>query len=427
MNAYARTLLVGLLLISSLASGTDGDFDPTFGDNGIALFGPSQSNHGLYSPLVQPDGKILACYAASYGSAQANFGVMRLQADGSLDASFGNNGRIAIDFGSSEICYQLALQPDGRIVAAGATFFGWKSSDYAIARIEADGSLDTSFGAGTGRTIVAVGEEDAIGGIAIQADGKIVIVGASGLGGGGNNDFTVVRLRPDGSRDNAFGNDGVFMVTFDSFTAHANAVAIDAANRIVVVGSAWIEDIGSRFVAARFLPTGSLDSSFSGDGKVTFDFGISGSYASGADALVLQGDGKISMAGDVSLPGRNWDMAVVRLLQNGLPDAGFGSGGKVIVPFDLVSDGPDFVSSIVWQADGKLAIGGIAYGASDTYGAVARLTAHGSLDSQFGMSGKRTFSLVEGKPSSTTLEGLALQGSQIVAVGTARGDADEIP
>ena len=134
------------------------------------------------------------------------------------------------------------------------------------------------------------------------------------------------------------------------------------------------------------------------------------------------------LAGYVEPSENNWDMAVVRLSPDGSPDAAFGAGGQVVVPFDLASNGFDYASSVVWQADGKLVVGG--YAADETgagHGAVMRLDADGGLDGQFGESGKRTFALVEGNPANTSLEGLALQGSRIIGVGTARDDGDEDP
>lgn len=427
MNAYLH-LLPSMLLVAGSAAAADGDFDPTYGDGGVALFGPGEPNRGMFSPVVQPDGKVLACYTASVsdGDNYQDFGIMRLNAYGSLDTSFGTQGRVTVDFGPSDGCHELALQPDGRIVAAGGTY-GWETSDLAIARLEADGSPDTSFGAGTGQTTLAITEVDEAGGLAIQADGKIVIAGATGLGGGGANDFTVVRLLVDGSRDAAFGSNGVLTVNFDSSSAYAYDVAIDATNRIVVVGNAWIGDSGSRFVAARLLPSGNLDPSFDADGKSTIDFGIDANYRSSANALVLDGDGSMSMAGYVEQSGNNWDMAVVRLSPDGSPDAAFGADGKVIVPFDLVSGGFEYATCIVAQGDGKLVIGGTAFDVEAGYGAMARLDVDGSLDGGFGESGRRVFSLVAGNPPNTAIEGLAKQGSRIVGVGAARDDGDEDP
>ena len=208
-----------------------GDLDPTFGDAGLVTTDFLGPNSDLVRAVaVQADGKIVAVGFSNPGGLAADFALARYNPDGSLDSSFGTGGLVTTDFGlTRDEAFGVAIQSDGKIVAVGRD---------KLARYNTNGSLDSSFGGGGLVTTDLVWAFD----IAFQADGKIVTAGvAGGLGG----DFAVARYHPDGSPDGSFGSGGVASADFGGSFDRARALAIQADGKIVAVG-------GTGFVLARF-------------------------------------------------------------------------------------------------------------------------------------------------------------------------------
>src|SRR6266536_6168109 len=148
---------------------------------------------------------------------------------GALDPSFGTGGQVTTDFGGFDSAQAVAVQSDGKILAAGSSGGG----DFALARYNADGTLDSTFGSG-GKLTTDFGGFDVALGVALQADGKIVAVG----GGGSGSDFALARYNADGSLDASFGSGGMVTTDFGGFEA-ATAVAIQGDGKIVVTGSTF--------------------------------------------------------------------------------------------------------------------------------------------------------------------------------------------
>lgn len=304
---------------------------------------------------------------------------------------FGNNG-IAIDNNNGNpMRYNAsAVQPDGKLVVAGATFQNgdW---DFAIVRYNPDGTLDTAF---SGDGIVTVdfgGTVDLANAVAIQPDGKIVVAGNSSvLGDSSTSNFAIARLDPNGTLDRTFGRTvgfatrtGKQITDFFGQIDNATAVALQADGKIVVGGSAN-DGSGLNLAVARYNANGTLDGSFSGDGKADFDVTLTNGIAD----LAIQPDGKIVSVGE-----SDFDILALRLNTNGSPDAGFGILGKVTVDF---SGGRDGASSLVLQPDGKMVIGGSSWAnsnASFNNSALIRLNSNGTLDKSFNGNGKFTVSL----------------------------------
>ena len=369
MRNRLRSLPLLFFVLSSASSlAANGDLDPTFGIGGTTTAGVSHTGLQLpVAPVVMPDGRILTCAPlGGNGPSGTDFLVVRYLADGGLDTSFSFDGKVTVDFGgSNDQCNAIALQSDGKIVVVGTTNAAG-NSDFAIARLNADGTLDTSFGNGTGKTVVAFdtgGSNDDIGGsVAIQPDGKLVAVGWAASAANGDN-FAIVRLLPDGTRDPAFNLTGRVTVGFDfpassGKTDEADSVAIDPTGRILVGGVAQTNGNGFDFAVVRLLPNGQLDADFDGDGRATvgFDLGASGSDL--CYRMLLRRDGRIVLIGaaDTSpVAGtQNNDMAVARLLPDGSPDTTFGIGGKTVLSFDLIANGADGAYAGVEQPNGKL-------------------------------------------------------------------------
>jgi uncharacterized delta-60 repeat protein len=342
----------------------NGNLDNTFGTGGKVttdFFGESDTAQAL---LIQPDGKILVAGSAlNLGTAgngtSLDYALARYNPNGTLDASFGNGGKVTTDFefttfGRSGVDFgnDVALAPNGKIVVAG---YSIHNGDYffSVARYNSNGSLDTSFG-NNGRVLTRSSTSENIAyAVAIQPDGKIVIAGY--LYSQPDYDFAVVRYNNDGSLDTGFGVNGIvttdfaFLVSFD----FAYDVAIQKDGKILVVGKTDNAIAGvSYFALTRYNHNGSLDTNFGTDGRVTSEI----LFPSIANAMAIQGDGKIVVAGWHGTSREDFDFAIARFNLNGSLDGSFGSGGKVSA--DLFGE-MDFATAIALQADGKIVLAGV--------------------------------------------------------------------
>ncbi len=232
---------------------------------------------------IQPDGKIVAVG----GTSIADFAAVRYNADGTLDTGFGSGGVVTTDFGGQDRAYAVALSGDKIIVA------GRGNEDFALARYNADGSLDNTF-SGDGKETTDISSFDDASDVAIQPDGKIVAAGV------GNQNFALARYNPDGTPDTGFGNNGTMTTDFGG-TEAGEDLALQADGKIVVVGS-WSmfdpEDPMNRrsgFALARYNPDGALDNAFGDQGKVVTELSQSGGDL--GLAVALQADGKIVVSG----------------------------------------------------------------------------------------------------------------------------------
>jgi uncharacterized delta-60 repeat protein len=265
----------------------DGSLDSGFGVSGLVItsIGGSDTANAV---LIQQDGKIVAVGSSNAGS---DFALARYNSDGSLDAGFGVGGLVTTDLsGGSDTAYGAALQADGKIIAVGQASVGG-FNDFAAARYNTDGSLDTSFN-GTGIVTTDLGKvDDQARAVAMQKDGKIVLAGFSA--GGGTTDFALVRYNIDGSLDNNFNGTGI-VLTPVAGGASATRVLIQKDGRIVASGSF---EANFSLGIIRYHTNGSVDTSFgtSGNGMVTTNFspGVPMFGLGGA----LQEDGKLLVVG----------------------------------------------------------------------------------------------------------------------------------
>jgi uncharacterized delta-60 repeat protein len=305
-----------------------GSLDLTFGTGGKVTtdFGGSEV---VIAIVRQPDGKLVA---AGYSS--GNFALARYNPSGSLDLTFGTGGKVTTDFDGTDFAYALVLQPDGKLVAG-----GFSDSNFALARYNASGGLDLTFGTG-GKVTTDFGGTDWATALVLQPDGKLV------AGGFSDSNFALARYNPSGSLDLTFGGStGKVTTDFGGPDDLVSDLMIQPDGKLVAAGNS-----SGNFALARYNPSGSLDLTFGGStGKVTTDFGGPDDLVS---ALVIQPDGKLVAAG------RSLDnFALARYNPNGSLDLTFGTGGKVTTDFG----GPDdLVSALVIQPDGKLVAAGVS-------------------------------------------------------------------
>jgi uncharacterized delta-60 repeat protein len=306
---------------------------------------------------------------------------------GQLDTTFDTDGKATTaPFGGEQS--KMVMTTDGRFVIVGGTF-----TDFIAARFNADGSPDTTFG-GTGRVTT-----DVAGGVlteyaraaALQPDGKLVVAGHVTQS---NNSVAValVRYNADGTLDTSFSGDGKVIET--GVLGRAFAVAVHTDGKILVAGDAPVSGRGADLadmLVARFNPDGSLDTTFGTAGVSVFDVTVGTDLARN---LVLMANGASYVAGDALGSDPALQTGIAKLHPNGTLDTSFGTGGKVAIPGANVGRG------LARQSDGKL----LLVGGTDTFPssfAVVRLDADGSYDSSFGNAGAMTQRISD----STTGEG----------------------
>ncbi len=350
-------------------------------------------------------------------------GVFGQTASGNLDPTFGSGGTVRTDFsGNIDRANAVAIQADGKIVAAGSSFSNAKTvEDFIVARYNANGSLDKRFGNNGKITTDFFRNVDQVNALAIQPDGKIVVAGFAQLAGAGGTPrvFALARYTSDGRVDSSFGNGGSLTTSFGGTFAAASAIMLQPDGKIVVAGTAdfnpRVPNSGLDFALARYLANGSLDASFGDAGKVVFDF--FGSFDQ-ANAAALQPDGKIIVAGSASYDSLNRDIgfSLTRFNPDGSTDFGFGAGGKQITDF---FDAGAKANGIVLQADSKFVVAGTASDSATrpvaTDFALARYNSDGSLDPTFGIGGETSVPFSDSAAEQANALALAPDGKIIVA------------
>jgi uncharacterized delta-60 repeat protein len=390
MARFLASLVLTLAFLPATAVAAPGDFDTSFGGDGsVSLdWGPFSSVTGVF---VQPDGRIVA---SGGGGDPSAFVVARLTANGPLDTGF---AMTTLSVVGGEWADDVARQPDGKIVAAGLT--GPTSAEGIVMRLNPDGTADGSFGTGGIVGLDYGGPNDLLDDVLIQPDGKIVVVGR----GGTTNDWVVTRLTPQGLPDPNFDGDGTAVLDLGG-DDWASSVALGADGKLVIAGhrsraGIWV---------ARLNSDGSPDTSFSGDGRLPLQ------PASGDVSwdMVLQPDGRIVVAGNAT----GDSFLITRLKPDGSYDEDFAdSQGLAAVSFG--SSDTDTANAVALQASGKIVVAGSTRTGTSTVLAVARLQPGGSLDTTFSGDGKQT---LNGATSSAW--GVALQPDGRVVVSGDRGD-----
>jgi uncharacterized delta-60 repeat protein len=345
----------------------NGEPDPDFSGDGRRVVDFSAVHDYGTAVTAQPDGRIVVAGYVQNGTNDYEFGVTRLTSGGQLDSTFSQDGKQMTDFssgGDDDEAYAVAIQADGRIVVAGYSDTG-AGNKFAIARYMPNGSLDDSF-SGDGKRLLGFppGGDDEAFGLAIQADGRIVIVGESARAPG-DFDFALARLLPGGGIDSSFSGDGRRLVSFAGSDI-PRGVGV-AGSRIVAAGESRRGANAYDFAVAALHPDGTLDPGWSQDGKRLDSFGS----ASGdrGNAVAIQPNGKVIVAGTASEP-TDTHFALIRYRSNGTRDPTFAGDG---VRFTDFADGPyDGAKAVDLDENGRIVLAGYAHTGSYTKFAFAR-------------------------------------------------------
>lgn len=324
----------------------------------------------------------------------------------SLDPAFGDGGLAAIGIGhAADVAGAAALDADGKLVIAGGTqlapdTLAQLAGELVVARLNADGTLDTAFGAG-GFAIVPVGTRATGAAIAVQADGKLVVAGEAWFSLAAPQPF-VVRLLATGALDATFGTAGVQV-----FAASGTATSLVLDGTSVVVAGR-VSDAGvPKLMVARLTSAGQLDTTFAADGVAETAIGTSAI----ARGVALGGGGTLVAAGSTGT-GNTADLAVVRYLANGTLDPAFGGDGIVTT---AIGTRGDEANAVVVDAMGRVAIAGVTgVAATDTAALVVRYEADGDLDPTFDGDGIVTFDVAN---RLDRFLALALAGDKLVCAG----------
>jgi uncharacterized delta-60 repeat protein len=377
---------------------------------------------GAEDVAIQPDGKILAVSELQDGNSHWWFGVYRWLPNGDLDRSFGSGGWVANDLGAFPMPHTVALQADGKILVGGQVECPGQQLCFGIVRYLSNGSIDSSFGASGVARATFPGARCAcqIHDLAVQRNGRIVAVGWRLRGGDAQDDMllAVARFLPNGRIDSSFSRDGRLSLDFGYGDDLASAVAVQADGRIVVGGVAsYRYRTEDDFAVIRLRPNGALDRTFSRDGVQSVNFARR--RYDDAYGLALQRDGRIVVAGLSAVGYLREDprIAVLRLNRNGTVDRRFGR--RLLKP----GAHGGYARAVLTDGSGGIVVGGLAYDDSelDTAAwAVVRYRSNGAVDRSFGKGG---IVLSDFGTGADWVGALAAQkDGKIVAAGEVYGD-----
>ena len=437
--SFPRLAAAALLAAATLAMAGPGDLDPTFGDGGRVFVDVPNDIDVAATVVLQADGKLVI--GRGNDAPDDDFSVLRLNADGSPDTGFASDGRTALDYPGIKGTTQVLLdQSDGSVVAAGRVrnTLGSDDTNFGMARYNSDGSVDTGFGVDGVVIHELGGQDEGIGAIMAQADGRLVAAGYTNGGPGSHRDMAFTRFNTDGSLDLSFGTNGSLVINFHDGNGpdEVGWLIQQPDGKILAVGSAWpsnpssSSDIG----VVRLSPDGIPDSTFDSDGRVAVNLQATsnnwGSYFLEPAAVALQPDGRLLLAGSTGYT--VWDYggclpALTRLNTDGSLDTTFGGGGAVPIYIDSCAA----LGELATEPNGDLYFTGGTYYSYTSDLFVARVIPSGDLDTSFGADGVALVDVGNAKGGAALWRGsrdiVRQPDGKIVTVTSASVGDDESP
>ena len=374
-----QLLLLWIYLSFGVLNSQNGVLDPTFGTNGLVNYTNNEDPEVFNTILVVDNNKFLAAGTADY-----NATLVRFNQDGSIDTSFGVNGVLELDFGGTrEDIEDMTKQPDGKILIAAESKNSNDDYDFVIARLNQDGSYDTTFGI-NGISVITFGSstDERPNKIIVTPDDKIIIVGNAE--GGIIWKTAIARLNSDGSLDTSFSADGLFTLSITNRSDYLIGVDITFDGKIIAAGGA-VFDSGSnqgRYAIVRYLNNGDLDPTFGTNGVVTLNI-FDGSCI--ARSIISLPDGKSLVAGHASGNGTQRSFSIIRLDINGNIDSTFGDNGVVSTVFP--TDQSQIFKMKLDDNNNIIVVGDVNTDTAAANFAAAKYSINGEIDSTFGTNG----------------------------------------
>jgi uncharacterized delta-60 repeat protein len=404
-TTLAAVLALAAALFVAAAAAAPGKLDPGFGNGGVVVTAtaPGAGADGQNGLTIQPDGGIVVGGSSDMGAAAGGhqWRISRYTRKGELDGSFGTGGTVTTSMSSAggfdEHVWNLTLDAAGKIVAAGDAVTATGGFDVALARFNADGTLDTSFGT-AGKVTTGIGPDtrrDRAHDVAVLDNGKIVVAGFADMGpGAGGRNFMLARYNPDGTLDGTFGSGGIVITRVapgdNRDLATTNGLTIADAGKFILSGQANMGAGagGFNFALVRYNPDGTLDGSFGSGGIVTTAVAPADNFDT-ASSVAIDPARKIVAGGIADTGGFIFDLGLVRYNPDGSLDTSFGTGGKVTTNVGPGNSDEDD-EELVIQPSGKILVGGgtapTAVGVDSDF-MVARYNSDGTLDGTFGSGG----------------------------------------
>ncbi|GGF06373.1 T9SS type A sorting domain-containing protein [Flavobacterium limi] len=370
-----KILLFFILINSILYSQTDGSLDTSFGTNGRVFTDLSASSNDYMQDGIQlPDNKILvAGYTTLKGLDNV---VLKYLPNGTLDVSFGTNGISIIEFGSDKSqIRKIATQSDGKIIIAGRS--GSLTSYATVARLNSDGTLDTTFGT-NGIVTKISGTESDIQSLHILPDNKIIVVGYVL---NDNSDIQVIKLNADGSFDTNFGINGVAVIDFDSLSQRAFCSVMNG-EKILIGGV--VSNPTESSLLLQLNSNGSIDTTFGTNGYSSIQFGANPNDYYDRFLTVKVFQNKIYAVGSRAKDYFNYNINLSRFTIDGLLDTSFSDDGKLLID---TNNEKDFVQDLNILNDNSILLAGVSLASNSNKGFLMKLNANGSYKTNFGSAG----------------------------------------
>lgn len=377
----AMVLLLGTSGISQAQM--PGTIDSTFATNGVLKLSPYQAGTDIANAVaVLPDNKILMAGITDPGNFLWDAVVYRVNSNGTVDSTFGINGSSIFDVGGNQDYVQdMKVLTDGSILVAGGAYDGLADVNFAAAKLNADGVVDSSFGI-NGRFVMSLYPEDGediANAVAVQPDGKIILAGSGYIPNVGTH-LAMLRLNENGTLDSTFGDNGMVITN----SGYENDVAYDililSDGHILLCG--YADALAQQVLIEKFSETGALDSSFGTGGIALYDLNPGNDVAW---AIRMHPNGKIMAAGRKGAGNGKTDYMVMAINANGTLDTGFGIGGVASKNINI----NDAALDMLIEPSGKIVLagssGGGLLGSQDF--SICRFNENGSVDNTFGTNG----------------------------------------
>lgn len=401
------SLFVFCVLTANVFAASPGKIDLGFGTNGSTQISLSVDIHAANAVAVQPDGKIIV--VGSNGptfsnNAAVNFSILRLNPNGSLDTTFGTDGKVFTDFNNqSEGAVAVEILPDGKFIVAGGADVESAGTRFKVARYTSTGALDTTFGTAGKATIDFGGIIARPTQMVVHPDGKITLAGESNTNSPQFTRLLLAQLNADGSLDNSFGTSGTMQIVSGTLDEINVSLARQTDGKLLIASTI------SPFSIRRFNANGSADTAFGTNGEVTANFTRASNGSSVTvipSSIVVQPDNKFIVAGRAD---NDMEPGLLRFNANGTLDAGFRNNLALTQNCFCASQ----VKKIILLPNGKFYL----FADRNQITRISRYLSNGNLDNSYGFRGSSADANTQTAAVRFVLDATAQPDGELVFVG----------